>query len=1024
MEKSQKSSHSNVNNRNLEKCKVIKTVNKRNKLPNEIKSTSCKNDNNRNKLHCFYTNATSLNSRLKLDQFKLLIQQKNKPHLLLITETWFNVNSVSNIPGYKLYAKNREQTSHGGVAIYVRDDINSLEVTVNKEQSESSEQIWCSINLIKEKILVGCIYRPPTARFESSAEINKSIELAKSLVDAKMFDSIIIAGDFNFSDILWFQEDKCSKWKIKGRGKGSRLSRDFISCIEQNLLTQHVLEPTFGLNFLDLVLSDDPARIQEVEIGPPISGSKKNRLHSSIEWDYKLVAQLVHETKVKKFKIFKKGNYECISKIFEDTCALMNDELDVNSLYLLFKSNYSLAVERNIPTKSVKNSSVSRYDLKIKMDPLVKDALKKKHELFAKTRASRNPIVKSNYNKAARNVKRIVKRAREELENQIVEKGKYHPKILYAYMNSQKKCKESIESLKDDNGRITYNRMEIAVLLNRQFQSVYDKRNLSVVANSRLRTDRICILDPNHSFSASNIELYLKNLNTSKSIGIDKIHPYVLKESAASVSKVLSKIFIKSFESGELPTDWKEANVTPIFKKGCKKIPANYRPVSLTSVPCKIMERMIRDIIMKYLLDNDLVHHSQHGFMPGKSCTTNLLETLDSITNSLNENCLVIMVLLDLAKAFDSVPHNVLIDKLKAYGICGNLLDWISSFLKERKQRVVLGETETDWVEVLSGVPQGSVLGPLLFLIFINDLPDELANLCKLFADDTKLLGTVRSNDDVIRIQSDLDALSSWANNSGMSFNINKCKIMKIGKCPPEVTLPIGFTMYDNLKNKLVLEEVSEEKDLGVVWQNNLKWSEHVSRACSMAYMKLGMLRRTFRTWSNARTFKLLFTTCVRPHLEYAVPVWNTLTKKAVKKLEKVQERATRLVPQLQNLSYNERLLNLGLTSLEERRTRGDMIQMFKIQNNFNKVNLSAKNTSCNKNYAQNVGPASSVALRRRASIRLEKEFVKSCTVRESFFTNRVADNWNKLSDETVQSRSVNGFKASYDKFTNEKKLQ
>ncbi len=188
--------------------------------------------------------------------------------------------------------------------------------------------------------------------------------------------------------------------------------------------------------------------------------------------------------------------------------------------------------------------------------------------------------------------------------------------------------------------------------------------------------------------------------------------------------------------------------------------------------------------------------------------------------------------------------------------------------------------------------------------------------------------------------------------------------------------------------------------------------------------MKLGMLRRTFRTWSNARTFKLLFTTCVRPHLEYAVPVWNTLTKKAIKKLEKVQERATRLVPQHIHNSYNERLLNLGLTSLEERRTRGDMIQMFKIQNNFNKVNLSAKNTSCNKNYAQNVGPASSVALRRRASIRLEKEFVKNCTVRESFFTNRVADNWNKLSDETVQSRSVNGFKASYDKFTNEKKLQ
>jgi hypothetical protein len=159
-----------------------------------------------------------------------------------------------------------------------------------------------------------------------------------------------------------------------------------------------------------------------------------------------------------------------------------------------------------------------------------------------------------------------------------------------------------------------------------------------------------------------------------------------------SSAKVLSKIFIKSFGTGRLPSDWKEANITPIFKKGCKSDASNYRPVSLTSVPCKIMERMIRDVIMEHLLANDLIRKNQHGFMPGKSCTTNLLETLDKITESLNDNCLIVMILLDLAKAFDSVAHDELINKLPAYGITGNLLNWLTDFLKGRKQRAVMGE--------------------------------------------------------------------------------------------------------------------------------------------------------------------------------------------------------------------------------------------------------------------------------------------------------------------------------------------
>ncbi len=221
--------------------------------------------------------------------------------------------------------------------------------------------------------------------------------------------------------------------------------------------------------------------------------------------------------------------------------------------------------------------------------------------------------------------------------------------------------------------------------------------------------------------------------------------------------------------------------------------------------------------------------------------------------------------------------------------------------------------------------------------IFINYIPDGLVNLFKLFADDSKLLGSVRSNDDVFRIQSDLDILNAWANNSGMKFSIKKCKFLKIGKCPPEVTFPINLKINGGINDWHVLGEIYEDKDLSVVWQNNPKWSEHVNRACSMAYMKLGMLRRTFRTWTNPRTFKLMYTTCVRPHLEYAVPVWNAFLKKDVKKLEKVQERATRFVPQIQDLSYAERV-------------RSKKLYFYSYSNRLSKLMLSVVNNNNNNN--------------------------------------------------------------------------
>ncbi len=405
-----------------------------------------------------------------------------------------------------------------------------------------------------------------------------------------------------------------------------------------------------------------------------------------------------------------------------------------------------------------------------------------------------------------------------------------------------------------------------AEVLNQFYTSVFTKEDDNIPRPANIFTDAII---SEVAITEKMVKEKLDNLNQNKSPGNDNHHPRVLIELKELLVKPLTYLFQRSQSEGFLPECWREANITPIYKnKGTKSHPTNYRPVSLTSIICKLMESLIKDAIIDHLRENNLLYKYQHAFIGKRSCTANLLEVINIWTNRLDDDETVDAVYLDFAKAFDSVPHKRLLVKCEALGICGKILKLISAFL-QRKQRVMVNGNPSSWVDVISGVPQGSVLGPVLFVIFINDMPEQIKSFLSLFADDAKLYAKSSTPEQQSIIQEDLSNLQSWSDTWQLHFNKTKCKTLYLGKS--NVKKPYHM---QNGQEQVILEETVAEKDLGVMIDNELSFEIHIAEAIKKANTKLGMIKRTF-VCLNESMLTQLYIALVRPHLEYANVSWS-----------------------------------------------------------------------------------------------------------------------------------------------------
>ena len=349
-------------------------------------------------------------------------------------------------------------------------------------------------------------------------------------------------------------------------------------------------------------------------------------------------------------------------------------------------------------------------------------------------------------------------------------------KKFWAFVKSKKKDQFGVAAL-EHQGKVYTDSLSKANLLNNQFASVFTREDLSHIPE--MSGNQVPDI-PDVDIQIESVIKLLQELDSHKANGPDSIPANLLKQTAIQTAPLLALIFKASVEQGKLPDDWKLAYITPIFKKENRGLAANYQPISLTSICCKVLEHILHSSIFTHLERHEVLCEQQHGFRSGRSCETQLLGTVHDFATCLNNGGHIDALFLDMAKAFDKVPHQRLCAKLSHYGINDNILTWIKDFLNNRHQTVVLEGEHSTPCNVLSGVPQGTVMAPLLFLIYINDIPNSITNMLRLYADNALLYSIINSNADCINLQTDLSTLQKWCKTWQMEFNPTKCEHFQI----------------------------------------------------------------------------------------------------------------------------------------------------------------------------------------------------------------------------------------------------
>ena len=909
--------------------------------------------NNCNNLKILYYNARSILP--KHDELRLVVEVHN-PDIVCIVETWLSpdiLDSEISLSGYQVHRRDRNRHG-GGILVYVRDHyVSSLLPT-----PDNLELLTLSISSGINRVCLSLLYRPPN----SPSDLFQDLFLYLQGLDTTHFSNYILLGDFNVN----FCNPK------------HPLYLNLYNIFSSFGLTQVVSEPTHtcsngNTSLIDLIAMSSPSLLQSCVTVPPLCNSDHLGLLLHSHWRHSKPSA---DCSARTIWLYEHADWPRVRDLIEETewSSLTTDDVDIS--WENWQQRFLEIMKECIPQKVLP----PRRNLPWLNKNLVQ-LMRKRNMLFSRAKRScRN----SDFEKYKRMRNRVVSQLCEAKSRFFNTINPHNAKKFWKAVKYLNKTHNSIPVLCDGNSEARSDG-DKAEMLGDFFTKCFNQAvpplspsNSTLNSEHTIPDDLLCTEEEVHFF--------LTNLDTSKATGPDGISACMLKSTADSVTPSVTTLLNLSLRTGQLPKEWKRSSVVPVLKKSPATSPNNYRPISLLSIVSKVLERHVHSLVMDHLHNHHPLAESQWGFQSGKSTVAALLTTTHSWLTTLEEGKEIGAVFFDLQKAFDSVPHQCLIEKLRQTGLTEHIISWILNYLTCREQRVVVNGKSSQYVPVISGVPQGSVLGPLLFLVYIDglaQLPLSSGAQMVLYADDLLLFRTVSGKEDYLHLQNDISIVENWVAHNHLTLNANKCKYMVVSR-KRSPTLPSNLTLGDS-----DLERVECFKYLGILLSNNLSFSEHIQATCTKARKILGLLYRRFYNNTDGATLLPLYLMMVRPHLEYASPVWNPHMHKDVTLLQNVEKFAFRMITKRWDSGYQELLDMVAIPSLEKRRLQSSLCMLYKIVHNL-----------CHfPPYV--ITPRSNVSKRTDRPLLLHQPFASTNALMYSFVP-RTVNVWNSLPQEIV----------------------
>lgn len=895
----------------------------------------------------------------KADQLEALIFTYD-PHVIMISETWLHEgiqNSEVVPPNYRLIRKDRCSRG-GGVAIAIKENF----VYQLMERVGNTESVWCKLNFFGAWITLGTVYKKPGS---SSEELTEIIDYLIANTNART--KLVIGGDFNAPNVSWSQDGVASL--------GTNVSESLLELAFSRGLRQVVTEPTrvtgTSCSLLDLLFVSNDFDDCNVFVHDGISD------HKMVFFKCNMSVCHANPAQVKMYYDFERANDESVVDHLEQYFDGFDQMTDVNEMWLRFRSAVNHCIINFIPQKQKKIKRQNPW--------ITREILHAKRKLKRLRKHHSHDVCEQ-----AGNLKRKIKSAKETyFTKSLPEFLLSAPEKFWRYLSP---VRSSITQL-CINGDSVSDKAKIAIEFNRYFQSVFTRESSN--HNTIPCRDNVSSL-----ISEQGILSLLRSLDAKKSPGPDALPNAFLKRYAEWVAKYLSCIFTRSIQDAVLPDDWLVARVVPVKKSGKGDSVENYRPISLTCASCKLLEHIVNKHLVSFLESKGTINPSQHGFRVGLSTVTQLIEFYHELSTYVNDRTQVDAVFIDLSKAFDRVPHRKLVKVLIDLEVPSYIISWINAYLTNRQQFVDVNGAFSGLLDVHSGVPQGSVLGPLLFLIYVNSLFSISTSgpiKIRMFADDCVIYTPVYSVEDQINLSSTLSGIASWCQDYNMMINVHKTQYMHVST--KKTVLTFNYVVCG-----FKLTNVESYKYLGVIIASDLKWSKHVEYIRKRATNKLWFLKRTLGG-APPSVRLLAYKTIIRPILEYASAVWDPWQCCLVKELEDVQSLAARVIFSdfRRTTSVTGLKTKANLQLLINRRACQRVKLFFQIYNNLLKIDGS-----------KYLKPRTFHSQRLHHSKMVAPINARINAFKQSFFV-RTIELWNKLPSEIVNLDSFSIFSNALD---------